>query len=131
MPGLALVRIVQFLPTQHQLALLHEAGVEPEVEGALLVVLGYPMAGGLEETLRTEQLTSWTTRVSVLPLYTALQLLLPKCALNTVFPLPWSRLTQKSEPSLLPTYMHPVRLSSVILTGVDSGSSHPLFFTHS
>ena len=33
-PGLALVQIVQFLPAQHQLALLHEAGVEPEVEGA-------------------------------------------------------------------------------------------------
>ena len=130
------MRIVQFLPTQHQLALLHEAGVEPEVEGALLVVLGHPVAGGLEEDPgvipQDGQLTSWNTRVSVLPLYTALRLiLLPKCALNTVFPLPWSRLTQKSEPSPLPMYMHPVRLSSVILTGVDSGSSRPWFFTHS
>merc|ERR1719322_1953319 len=55
-PRLRLVRVVQVLPPERQdkglavpLAVLEEGGVEPEVEGALLVPLGHRPRARLEE----------------------------------------------------------------------------------
>ena len=51
MPRLVLVRVVQLLPCQLQPSLPHEPGVEPEVEGALLVVTRHVAGVGLEQHL--------------------------------------------------------------------------------
>ena len=45
------MRVVQLLPCQSQLVLLHKGGVEPEVEGALLVVTRHVAGVGLEQHL--------------------------------------------------------------------------------